>query len=546
MKLIESRLYHVGIYARLSKYNDSNTLTKPHPLQTSASIGNQVYLLTEYVKKEGWSLTQVYQDDGYSGGHFQRPAFQQMIEDAKRGAINLIIVKDLSRFGRDAVGVGKYTEEILPGIGCRFVSLNEGIDTLLDDNELMPFYSIMHDFYLKDLSKKIKKSLHQRAKDGKCLLGYTPYGYQKAEDDKNQLVIDEYAAQVVKRIFASRLEGRGFAAIARELNENGILPPRIYWNKMNGKSDKDGSFKLWREDTIKAIVASDIYTGRLTQMKTGTLSYKTKKKMKKSEDNWIITENAHEPIMDQETWEKVQEVNLKTSKTQSKPQISLFSAMLYCPACGSSLTCNTQTHKRKNGEVRKYKSYHCPLYYQTGRAVCSTHTIYEIGLIKIVQEDLIKQAEKIKTDEKALRKSLHKRLSSELTIIKEIEKQIFDCNKTIAVCRKKEVLYFEERMSSKISEDSFQQLMEGLQRKQTEEQRRLEKLQKQQDDIQMKFMDVDKWMKLVRTYTKLKTMDREFLEALIEKIEIGERQVIDGEKYQDIKIIHKFAGNISG
>lgn len=544
MMALQSRLYEVGIYGRLSKEDLKAAGEVSRPVIASLSIEHQVSILTEYAKEQGWIIRQVYTDDGYSGGNFERPGFQRMIEDAKDGRINLILVKDLSRFGRDSVGIGYYTDEVLPSIGCRFVALSDGIDSEQEDSDALPLISLLGDFYLKDISRKIKAVLRSKAENGECLMAYVPYGYQKSPENKHRLVIDEYAAEVVRKIYRLRLQNTGFAAIARQLNTKGILPPRAYWNRRNGKENAKGAYNLWRDATVKTILRNDVYLGHLTQMVTGTVSYKDKTQIKKDEDEWIRHENIHEAIIDQTTWDAVQQIDLKKSIKVSAPQLSLFSGLLVCADCGSKLTCNTESQRRKNGTVVKYRSYHCPLYYQTGRAACSSHTIYELGLIELVRADLEKHAGWVQCDEQQVREELQKRVSTELPDVRFLEQEISRLKKRLAELDGKFATLYEDKVLRKISENSFDLLMMGYNQERQQAGKRLAELEKKQAAIQKKFLDIAKWTKLIRNCLGLKTIDRELLEELIDHIEIGERKIIDGKKQQDIRIVYKFVGSL--
>ena len=544
MMSVQNKLYEVGIYGRLSKEDKISASAANRPAAASVSIEHQVSILTDYAKEQGWIIRQVYTDDGYSGGNFERPAFQRMIEDAKDGRINLILAKDLSRFGRDSTGVGYYTDEVLPEIGCRFIALSDGIDSEQDDSDKLPLLSLLGDFYLKDVSRKIKSVLRSKAENGECLFAYTPYGYQKSPEDKHRLVVDAYAAEVVRKIYSLRLQRMGFAAIARQLNSEGILPPRSYWNLKNGKKDSDKTCGLWRDVTIKLILRNDIYLGHLTQMTTGTLTYKDKAMIKKDEDEWVRHENIHEAIIDQSTWDAVQKIDLRISTTSKIPQSSLFGKMLICADCGTKLTGSAQSQHRKNGTVVKYNYYHCPLYFQTGHATCSSHTIYELGLIKLVKADMEKHAKQVHCNEKKVQAQLEKQICTGLPDIKLLEQEITGLKNKLAGLDGKFAALYEDKVLRKISESNFAMLMGGYSQERQQAEQRLAELEKKQATIQKKFLDITKWTKLIRGCLGIKTIDRELLEELVDHIEVGKHKVIDGIKQQDIKIVYKFVGSL--
>ena len=224
-----NKLYNVGIYCRLSVDDASNSAKARSylPADESISIENQRELLSKFVMLNGWIETRTYIDDGYSGGNFQRPGFLEMLEDARKGVINMILVKDLSRLGRDYVEVGRYTDVVFPSLGCRFVSVLDCLDSEGDNTDMLHFRSLMNDYHLRDLSTKIRSVLYSKKAQGQCLVTYAPFGYRKSDDNKHQLVIDEYAANIVRRIYDMRLSGTAYAKIAAALNQECIPSPRF-------------------------------------------------------------------------------------------------------------------------------------------------------------------------------------------------------------------------------------------------------------------------------------------------------------------------------
>ena len=253
------KLYKVGIYCRLSVDDASNSAKAKNyiPADESVSIENQYKLLSKFVMLNGWTEVKSYSDDGYSGGNFQRPGFLEMLEDARHGLINLILVKDLSRLGRDFVEVGRYTDVIFPSLGCRFVSVLDCLDTEGDNTDMLHFRSLMNDYHLKDLSNKVKSVLHAKMRSGQYIAAYAPYGYRKSEEDRHRLVIDEEAAAVVRRMFELRRGGMAYGKIAAVLNSEGILSPRWYWAKRYG----NGSCKyanLWMYATVKNVLTNEV------------------------------------------------------------------------------------------------------------------------------------------------------------------------------------------------------------------------------------------------------------------------------------------------
>jgi len=543
------KLYNVGIYTRLSVEDTANSGKAKGKINTldrdSVSIENQRIILSKYAMLRGWMETRAYADDGYSGGNFDRPAFKQMVKDAQDGIINLILVKDLSRLGRDYIEVGRYTDEIFPALGCRFVALMDDIDTGKDDNDMMPFRSLLNDYHLKDLSKKIKSVLNAKAKSGQYLANYAPYGYRKSSDDRHKLIVDEYAAGIVKKIFELRVQKHGYARIASILNSENILSPREYLYHSMGRENPYKKTSLWRDTSVKVLLKNEIYLGHIIQHTTGSLSYKNKTQIKRPECDWIRVENTHEPIIDQQTWDAVQSISLiKYDPDQRRtPQPSLFSGMLICADCKSGLTHNSNKQTRKNGDVVRYSSYGCAYHYQTGRSVCSPHRIYEMTLKKIIIEDIKKQAGRISCDEQKVVAELRNRLScdNEQSHV-DVKKELKRIESRLTELDRLSAKLYEDKLAGQISPETFASLIANSEAERTEIEAERLRLTEAQAVIDSQLLNIENWIASIRRHMALEELDSETLRELIEKIEIGERLVVDGVKQQDIKIYYRFVG----
>lgn len=324
------KTYDVGIYCRLSNDDERDG--------ESVSIENQKLLLQNYVRQRGWNEVDVYIDDGYSGTNFNRPGVQRLIEDAKAKRINLILVKDLSRFGRNYIEFGQYTDYLFPSIGCRFIALNNGIDTMSDNGstDVMCFLNLFNEFYSRDTSKKVKAVKKACAENGKFMGTYPAYGYKRDPEDKHHLVIDEDTAPIVRRIFAMRASGMGFHAIAVILNEEGIQSPGTLYYQRKGQNDPRRVNHRWADATVKNLIRNEVYIGNMVQGKTGTMSYKSRKLISKPEDEWIRVEGTHEAIISQEVWDTVVSIDQKRvrKKKTSDGYKSIFTGLIYCADCG--------------------------------------------------------------------------------------------------------------------------------------------------------------------------------------------------------------------
>ena len=409
-----SKPYKVGIYCRLSRDDAANPAKIKNyiPGDESVSIENQYEMLSKFVMLRGWIEVRTYKDDGYSGGNFQRPGFLEMLEDARAGVINLILVKDLSRLGRDYVEVGRYTDVIFPALGCRFVSVLDCLDTEGDSTDMLHFRSLMNDYHLKDLSNKVKSVLRAKMKSGQYLAAYAPYGYRKSDEDKHKLVIDEDAAAVVRRMYEQRQAGMAYGKIAATLNTEGVLSPRWYWAIHYGNGSCRFS-KLWTYTAVKNILCDPVYIGKLVQNRTGTRSYKDKTYVSKPESDWIIHEDAHEAIVSAGVWNRVQEINRAAKarcENNAPPTPALFSGKLVCAGCGSPMVANRETQRRRDGSVKRYTSYCCSRYLSSGHCLCSRHRVYEIGLKELVLTEIKTHAQAVELDAGAVFERIKKQV----------------------------------------------------------------------------------------------------------------------------------------
>ncbi len=543
--------YKVGIYCRLSRDDATNPARAKNyiPGDESVSIENQYEMLSRFVMLNGWVEVRTYKDDGYSGGNFQRPGFQRMLEDAKAGVINLILVKDLSRLGRDFVEVGRYTDVIFPSLGCRFVSVLDSLDTEGDSTDMLHFRSLMNDYHLKDLSSKIKSVLRAKMRDGQYLAAYAPYGYRKSDKDKHKLVIDEESAAVVRTMYEQRQAGMAYGKIAAALNNEGVLSPRWYWAIHYGNGICRFS-KLWTSTTVKNILNDPVYTGRLVQNSTGTRSYKDKTYVAKPESDWIVHEGTHEAIVSAVAWDSVQEINRTAKRKYSNsalPIPSLFSGKLVCAGCGSPLVANRETQRRKNGSVKQYTSYCCSRYLSSGRCVCSSHRVYEIGLKELVLTEIKAHAQSVEIDEAAaldrLIKQLYKSDAGRLDLARQ---EVTRLRRRIHELETMTARLYEDKVAGSLSEASFKVLIARCEEERSQKADRLDTLTSEISGAQRAYDDVQKWAGAIRSCLTVQELDREIIDALIERIEVGERAVINGHKHQDVTIYYRFIGAVQG
>lgn len=543
------KLYKVGIYCRLSVDDASNSAKAKNyiPADESVSIENQYELLSKFVMLNGWTEVKSYRDDGYSGGNFQRPGFLEMLEDARHGLINLILVKDLSRLGRDFVEVGRYTDVVFPSLGCRFVSVLDCLDTEGDNMDMLHFRSLMNDYHLKDLSNKVKSVLHAKMRNGQYIAAYAPYGYRKGEEDRHRLVIDEEAAAVVRRMFELRRGGMAYGKIAAVLNSEGILSPRWYWAKRYGS----GSCKyanLWMYATVKNILTNEVYTGNLIQNQTGSRSYKDDTMIYKPESEWIRHEALHEAIISPEVWAAVQEVNREKaliSANNALPKPFLFTGKLICADCKAPLQGNRETQRRKNGTSKRYVSYFCSRYTASGYGACSRHSIYEMTLTELVLSEIRAHAEALELDEAAMLDRLQaQRSAASAERMEGIRQEITKLRRRIFELEQSTSKLYEDKVCGVITPAAFSVLMQKSEQERLQKTERLDALLSETQQQEQEAAAMQRWSALIRKHLHIRELDRDTVDELIDRIEVGESAVVDGKRVRDIRIFYRFIGNV--
>ena len=526
-------MYYVGTYIRVSR-DDKQA-------DESVSVENQHTMLSQFIAHmPNWIGVRTYIDDGASGGNFNRKGFQDMMEDVRSGAINLVLVKDLSRFGRNYLEAGKYLEEELPALGCRFVALADNIDTESGENDIIPFLNAINDFYLRDASERIKSVMRAKAKDGQRLSGIPPYGYIPKACERSRLAIDSTASEVVRRIFEMRAGGFGYSAIAGILNREGIKSPRAYYFASKGRdinapdNRAAACANMWSCRTVKLILNNEVYVGNTISFKRGARSYRDSREYRRDESEWIRVENTHIPLVDFELWSKVQGINqaAKAKMANCKPpRPNPFTGLLVCSGC-----------KTKMSRIRK--TYLCATYKRSGNAVCSPHLITEENLNTIVTSHVKGLAERLRLDENAMRESLHSRLMSNYKTdkinrakqLKQLEQQLH--NLELQIDR-----LYEDKTKGAITAEKFAAIAVNLEEKQVIIESELDLLKQSEQETSTKLDDIDKWTALIEEKATPLEVDRGLLEAIIEKIEIGEKYETNNQTYQNVTIHWKFVEN---
>ena len=542
--------YRVGIYCRLSKDDENNPAMARAknfiPADESVSIENQREMLSKFVMLNGWIETRTYIDDGYSGGNFRRPGFQAMLEDARNGVINLVLVKDLSRLGRDFVEVGRYTTDVFPSLGVRFVSVLDCLDTN-GDTDMLYFRSLMNDYHLKDLSRKIRSVMYSKKASGQYTGGCAPYGYRRSVEDKHKLVLDEYAAGVVRRIFEMRMSGMAYGKITAVLNKEEIPAPRFYWFQMNHK-DTAGLAPEWKNATVKLILRNEVYNGTLVMNYCGTRSYKDRTRISKPESEHIRIEENHDPIIPMEMWSQVQRLNTERRMAHSGLHTSVEQVLkgkLVCADCKHSMSVSASTHRRKSGAKKRYVSYRCNHFIRTGGACCSLHSISERVLLQIILDEIQAQAKAVTLDEASVIAKLKQRIVSQSDArTADTRKELSRLRRRVRELEDRAARIYEDKISGTVSPDAFSVLMARNEQERLDYEKRAEELSQEISRADKEIAAISEWARHIRKYMDLRELDREIIDELIDHVEVGEGVVVDGKRRQNVKIFYRFVGSL--
>ena len=473
---------NVGIYMRLSKEDmlDGDSL----------SIENQKMLLTKFVREKGWNLISEYVDDGYSGTDFERPGIQRLLSDAQLGKINTVVVKDLSRLGRDYLKTGELIEMVFPDYDVRYITINDNVDTFKSENELMAFKNIFNDWFARDTSKKIRAVFRAKGQSGKPLTTNPPYGYMKDENDKNHWVIDDEAAAVVRRIFKLCIDGYGPSQIARMLSEDNVLIPSAYAESkghvLNHAYKKPTK---WCKKTIVEILEKQEYIGHTVNFRSHIKSYKNKKKVKNDRSEWAVFENTHEAIITEHDFEVVQELRSHKHRPQKSDKVNLFSGMVYCADCGKKMYLCRSRSLSEDQEHLKCSTY------ANDKDECSAHFIRTAVLGQILLSKINRIIEKIGIDEEGFaNEALENSRLRQDDELKKAKKLVGQYSKRTAELDRLFARLYEDNVSGKISDERFEMLSQKYETEQQEIKKNLTELTAFIESKEQKIADVTQFL----------------------------------------------------
>ena len=523
-----------ALYARLSKDDDL--------VGDSNSIVHQKEILAKYAKEHGFTNIEFYVDDGFSGTNFNRPDFQRMMADAEEGKISTVIVKDMSRFGRDYIMVGYYTEIYFSNLDIRFIAINDNVDSNIQtENDLTPFKNVFNEWYARDTSKKIRAVFKAKGNSGKHLTTNPPFGYKKDPNDKDKWIIDEEAATTVRRIFEMFANGVRMPEIARKLTQEKVETPTLYNMKHGIKIRRTSEFpEIWSNATIKGILDQIAYAGHTVNFQTTKKSYKNKKQVRLPKEGWVIYRNTQEAIIDEKTFETVQQMrNVKRAYTKFN-EPNMFSGLLFCADCGNRLTI------QRIAKHREADNFSCATYRKKKKGLCSSHRILVSELTEVVKSDLQKVCEYVFLHEKEFTDEYlsgsKKETEKFQTKTKAEIKRLSDRQEEIGRIIRK---LYEDNVCGRITDERFDFLAKSYEDEGNDLKTKIQELKNALASSVQDEEKLSKFLKVVKSYTKIEELTPEILNSFIEKIYIGETEKYDGRKMQEVEIIYKFVGAIN-
>lgn len=523
-----------ALYCRLSRDDELQG--------DSNSIVHQKSILEKYANDNGFQNIQFFVDDGWSGTNFDRPDWQRLISLVDNGHIGTIIVKDMSRLGRDYLKVGYYTEVLFPGADIRFIAVNNGIDSdNQQDSDFTPFLNIINEWYAKDTSKKIRAVFKAKGESGKPLCVNPCYGYLKDPDDKLHWIVDEEAAQVVKEIFHLCVKGYGPTQIANELHKRKIPVPSKHYEDIGvlAPMNPPKDIYAWSGRTVADILQKSEYLGQTVNFKTHRKSYKDKRKVDNDPSDWMIFENTHEAIIDKETFDIVQRIRDGRRRVTPLGEMPTLSGMLFCGDCGNKLY-----QARSNGWTHDKEYFVCATYRKV-KGGCSSHQIHNIVVEELLLKDLQQvtafarehEDEFVQLIMKQTEKELGKELRQANTELEQSTKRIAELDSIIQ-------RLYEDNLSGKISDERFKTMSVSYENEQETLKAKVRELQKTISSAKKKNYNIDSFLKLVRKYTDIRELNAEIIREFVQKIIVYKAENINGQRTQKIQIIYNCIGAV--
>ena len=535
MKKLKQQLRITALYCRLSRDDELSG--------ESMSIQTQKAMLQQYAKEHGLTNCEFFVDDGYSGTNFNRPDFQRMLSMVEEDRVAVVCVKDLSRLGRNYLQTGLYTEVVFPEHDTRFIAINDNVDSDSGDNEFVPFRNILNEWYARDCSRKIRSSYRTRAINGEYTGAFAPYGYQKDPADKHHLIPDEHAP-VVQRMFRMALEGKSKYAIAKTLQQEGFPTPHgcaLIRDGLFFKEERKRNPCNWSVETVRVILSNPVYLGHMVSQKHTTRSYKDKRYIERPVDEWITVKNTHEALVDQSTFDTVQE-RLKIKKPRhTHSSVNIYRGLLRCGECGLSMGFSREY--RADGRITG--RFSCAKYRRYGGKECSRHDVSLSDLNVVVLEDIRRHATLAAADRERYVEYLTRLSTQEwdgerTAWTKEMERCRKRLDELDTIIRK----LYEDSVFGRISEERYAALSASYEEETKRLKERHMELQGRIASYGKQSRNSEAFAELVARYSDITELSEELLNTLIEKIMIHEREIINDEVFMRVDIYYRFIGRI--
>ena len=540
-----------ALYERLSRDDEM--------VGDSNSIVNQKKMLEDYAKQNGYTNIEHFTDDGYSGGSFDRPDWKRMVAGIEDGSIGTVIVKDMSRIGRDYLQVGFYTEVMFKEKEVHFIAIANGVDNQKrESSEFAPFLNIMNEWYIRDSSRKVTTVLRARGMEGKHTTNNAIYGYRKSEEDKNQWVIDEEAAEVVRRIYRMSLEGKGPYEIARILSEEQIERPSYYLAKRGlgtcRSNNNTATPYVWRGATVRDILSKPEYMGHTVNFRSYKESYKDKRAKKTPKADWVIFKNTQEAIVSEEMWNKVQELRKTVRRTDTVGEANPFTGLLYCADCGAKM----YNHRGGAGRARNWKGelngkrrpdrdeYNCSTYNLSRQSYdkqCSQHYIRTEVVRKLVLETIKAVSDYVITNEEEFINRIYSSSrDKQKESIKSLKRKIAQDTKRVNELNMLMKKLYEDNISGKLSDKRFEFMLSEFENEQDTLEISMENAKAEIEKYESDTVRADKFIELVKRYTDFSELTTPMLNEFVEKILVHEADYSSGERVQEVEIYLNFIG----
>ena len=514
-------------------------------LGESVSIGSQKILLEQYCKDHAITEYEIYDDDGYSGTNFDRPSFQRMYEDIKNGLIDTVIVKDQSRFGRSYIEVGMYVEQFKE-LGVRFIAVSDNYDSIKNDNDMMfPMRNVLNDYFAREASIKTKCAKKAKAKAGQYIGSRPPFGYKLDPNDRHHLIIDEPAAETVRRIFRMAAQGIGYNKTAKIFREEKVLTPIAYFNLDNPDYYKSDYWRKefdWHVTSIRVILENEVYLGKLIYGKQKSKSMKSKQKVKCPREDWIVVENCHEPIITQELWDSAHRMLSAKRRPTMTGEVQMFAGLLYCADCGHALTYSQK--KRNDGSY--HGAYSCWLYKTHGKEYCASHYITYDAIYDIVLQDVRRVLKVCRADKEQFREMLNNRCSDNSgQKIVQLERNIRKAQERISELDRIMNRLYEDSALGRIPESRYEQMTKTYETEQAELENSIPELRRELEALKAGNDAAERFTEVIDRYTEIKALDAEILNGLIDRIVVHSREEVNGRVYQQVEIFYRFVGELT-